>query len=116
MAAICRVLAVLALLGACAKSKPLTSHRFVPTCQGMCDYYTACAGHSRDGDTSSACLADCDLLYIDQGRTNERMLWQLQQLDCPDLLAYIEGDDRTPLRRDQLQAPLSTAATPPPTN
>ncbi len=75
----------------CAKTHPIASHRFVPSCEGMCEYYTACAGHDPDADEARACLSDCRLLYTDNGNTNERMLWQLQQLECPELLAYIEG-------------------------
>ncbi len=105
-----RILAIgclLTLLSGCprsnAPSRVRTSHA---TCEAMCDYYQFCKGDEKE-QRYSACISDCRSIFSEDGEMDRDALLQLQRLECPELLSFIEGDKARPL------APQEPAPKPP---
>ncbi len=88
---------LLTLLSACprssAPSRVRTSHA---TCEAMCDYYQYCKGNQKE-QRYSACISDCRSIFSEDGEMDRDALLQLQRLECPELLSFIEGDQSRPL-------------------
>ena len=88
---------LLTLLSGCprsgAPSRVRTSHA---TCEAMCDYYQYCKGDEKE-QRYSACISDCRSIFSEDGQMDRNALLQLQRLECPELLSFIEGDNARPL-------------------
>lgn len=89
----CVSLAFLACSHQVRPSRLRTQHA---TCEATCDYYQYCRG-DQNQRRYDACIADCRSIFSEDGEFDRNSLIDLQQLDCKDLLSYIEGDERRPL-------------------
>lgn len=91
------IICLVALLSGCprnnAPSRVRTSHG---TCEAMCDYYQYCKGNEKER-RYGACISDCRSIFSEDGEMDRKALLQLQRLECPELLSFIEGDQSRPL-------------------
>lgn len=60
------------------------------TCEGTCDYYQDCK-EARDGNAYRACVSDCRAIFSEDGEMDRSSLRELESLECPKLVSYIEG-------------------------
>lgn len=100
------VTCLLAILSGChrnsAPTRLRTSHA---TCESTCDYYQYCKGSQEEG-RYGACISDCRSIFSEDGEMDRGALLQLQRLECPALLSFIEGEDGQALA-PQSQKPIS---------
>ena len=81
------------LLIACTKPLPSRSRANRGTCEATCTTYEFCKGSNNESRHQS-CVAECRSIFSEDGKIDESALLNLQRLDCPDLLAFIEGPQK----------------------
>jgi hypothetical protein len=65
------------------------------TCEGACEHYVECKGApSADQHDFDVCVAECQDIFVDHGRTDHESLSDFENLDCDDTVAFVDGEDQ----------------------
>ncbi len=84
-------------VGGCAHygRRPTSALEQPGSCDGACAHYSECRGDD-DGALESLCLAECQGIFVTDGVTDGETLREFEELDCPDAVAFIEGEAGRP--------------------
>jgi hypothetical protein len=85
------LLVATAAAAGCARYARPTSALPDGSCAGACEHYADCRG---DGDDrlERDCLAECESIFVTDGEPDREALGEFEDLDCPDAIAFVEGD------------------------
>lgn len=85
------------VLTACGPAIPRHSQAYEEpgTCEIACDHYEYCKG-TPDPDREQACIAECRIIFSEDGHVDGDSLRALEELSCRQLLSFIEGSDARP--------------------
>ncbi|MCP4444946.1 MAG: hypothetical protein GY811_06315 [Myxococcales bacterium] len=67
----------------------------VGSCEVACDHYEYCKG-TPDAAREQACLTECRTIFSEDGVVDGDSLAQLEELNCRQLLSFIEGSGSRP--------------------
>ncbi len=65
------------------------------TCEGACSHYVDCRG-SGDAEIYSACVRECQVIFVEDGEADAVSLGLFEQLECEDAIGFIEGEGGRP--------------------
>jgi hypothetical protein len=66
------------------------------TCEGACRHYTTCK-RTEDRFAFDGCMRECREIFMEDGELDTGSLKEFEQLDCPEVIAFVEGSrDGTP--------------------
>jgi hypothetical protein len=65
------------------------------SCTSACSYYVECR-QSSDPELDRSCLAECQTIFVTDGVVDEGSLRELEELECYDLVAFVEGPSGRP--------------------
>jgi len=104
MAARFAIFCTLLMLSSCTKPLPSRVRSSRGTCETTCATYDYCKGNT-DETRTRICVAECRSIFSEDGRVDEQALLNLQRLDRPDLLAFIEGPQKHEIGADSVSPP-----------
>ena len=61
------------------------------TCEGACRHYVRCKGES-DPQVLTACVRECEEIFVEDGEPDAVALGMFEQLQCPDAIGFVEGE------------------------
>ena len=88
-----RWLAALALLVASCAWRPSSysgPREITGSCPGACRHYVRCKDSSEPA-LHDACVAECRVIFEEDGEPDVATLGMFEQLQCPDAIGFVEG-------------------------